>query len=244
MQTLDVRRFLNSLQCEDDLVRFLTALRSGLTDLFDDVDRVSVNANRWLTSGSVPERLISAMHLHLNDSQEPRLITDSLGGPATQRIVRALQRVGYSSDQYHEPIGFDYFTERHSYVGSVLLWRDRAATRISQETIEFVESIGPFISFLLISAVSRFQKRHRLFAQLGVNTRRSLELSQLTARELEVVLNCLNGHSTVATAKVLGVSEATVRTHIKSIRRKLNIPHGEPLSTTLVVQSPAAISGR
>lgn len=53
---------------------------------------------------------------------------------------------------------------------------------------------------------------------------RSPGSDSLTARELEVLRLVALGHATLAIATELGISEHTVRNHVRNFRRKLNAP--------------------
>lgn len=58
----------------------------------------------------------------------------------------------------------------------------------------------------------------------GTSSQREIRnpLSALSARELDVVQELVNGHSTDSAAAVLYISRHTFRTHVKNISRKLN----------------------
>jgi DNA-binding NarL/FixJ family response regulator len=61
-------------------------------------------------------------------------------------------------------------------------------------------------------------------------------LSLLTPREIDVLEAITDGHSTVKIASLLGISSATVRTHIKSLLAKLGL-HSRVEAVSLVLRS-------
>jgi DNA-binding CsgD family transcriptional regulator len=61
-------------------------------------------------------------------------------------------------------------------------------------------------------------------------------LSLLTPREIDVLEAITDGHSTVKIASLLGISSATVRTHIKSLLAKLGL-HSRVEAVSLILRS-------
>lgn len=63
----------------------------------------------------------------------------------------------------------------------------------------------------------------RTMGSVNVVKSRSLRALRgaLTARELEVLVQCARGHTNIQTAKKLGISEHTVKTHVKGVNRAL-----------------------
>ena len=58
----------------------------------------------------------------------------------------------------------------------------------------------------------------------------------LTPREIEVLQAMADGHSTARTADVLGISTATVRSHVKSLLGKLGL-HSRVEAVSLILRS-------
>jgi DNA-binding NarL/FixJ family response regulator len=61
-------------------------------------------------------------------------------------------------------------------------------------------------------------------------------LSLLTPREIDVLEAITDGHSTVKIASLLGISSATVRTHVKSLLAKLGL-HSRVEAVSLILRS-------
>jgi DNA-binding CsgD family transcriptional regulator len=61
-------------------------------------------------------------------------------------------------------------------------------------------------------------------------------LTLLTPREIEVLEAITDGHSTTAIASLLGISTATVRTHVKSLLVKLGL-HSRVQAVSLILRS-------
>jgi DNA-binding NarL/FixJ family response regulator len=58
----------------------------------------------------------------------------------------------------------------------------------------------------------------------------------LTPREIEVLEALTDGHSTTKIASLLGISTATVRTHVKSLLSKLGL-HSRVEAVSLILRS-------
>jgi DNA-binding NarL/FixJ family response regulator len=66
-------------------------------------------------------------------------------------------------------------------------------------------------------------------------------LSLLTPREIEVLEALTDGHSTAKIASLLGISIATVRTHVKSLLTKLGL-HSRVEAVSLILRSDGGSS--
>jgi DNA-binding NarL/FixJ family response regulator len=64
----------------------------------------------------------------------------------------------------------------------------------------------------------------------------------LTPREIEVLKAITDGHSTAKIASLLGISSATVRSHVKSLLAKLGL-HSRVEAVSLILRSDGGSSG-
>ncbi len=68
-----------------------------------------------------------------------------------------------------------------------------------------------------------------------------VRLSLLTPREIEVLEAITDGHSTAKIASLLGISSATVRSHVKSLLAKLGL-HSRVEAVSLILRSDGGSS--
>lgn len=229
-----ILHFLGSLSSECDLITWMQQCRSALLLLLSDVDKVSINVNRWPQGWRLKGRdSVSAMHVYDGTKHIEVVLTDSLAGTPSDRIIRSLERAGLNVWDFQPPECFDYSTAYGEHIGSILLWRKNGSEPISRQTVDLMNGLERFFSVLLATTTARLHARHRTFSHFVNEVHHAISFSKLSTREREVFLNSLYGNDVVTTAKMLSLSISTVRTHVKAIRRKLQIPHGGDLVASL-----------
>jgi DNA-binding CsgD family transcriptional regulator len=135
-------------------------------------------------------------------------------------LVAQILAEGFPASVYQIPSVFDYFVEGGEYVGSIVLWRERAKTPIPAATLELMRTLQPFIAFLLSDCVSRHvQHDPGLHAVRHVIDAIAARIG-LRGRELEIFALQLAGASRSEIAARQGIALSTVGKYVASIHAK------------------------
>jgi DNA-binding CsgD family transcriptional regulator len=219
-----VLRFLNALPLSSDPVEWIGVFRDELCLLLGDVDRITVNVNVGcdLRNPQNYKPGVAITKRNSADIEESGVIVTShfQEGSQAERLIEEFRRSGYPLENYHPPHGFDYYFGGQAYLGTIFLWRELAHEPISQETLETVGSLHPFLMFTLSYIVARRQLAEpdvRIFvdALRGLTT-----TSGLSTQEQRVVMMQMFGHSYKEMADLLGITVDGVKHHLKMIHRK------------------------
>ena len=197
--------------------------------LLEDVDHIVVNVYTTLNL-SAPETV---------EHEEFQVLRDSFDGASVrQRAVLKRQRAsterwrdiledgrhnGFPLDKYQEPIGFDYLYQGKLYCGSLLFFRYKHQPPISDETLRLLDEMKDFIAFLFSDHVARHQAAHRYETIFPDLVKRVAQDVEVTAREAEILLLLVMGHSYDDMTESLCISRSTVNTHIASLYQKLGV---------------------
>lgn len=219
-------RFLNTLPMSGHLVEWIGVLRDALLALLADVDRVMVDVN-YLCDLDDPENYhpVGALTQHIPQGRSGGVVIESGGGWASHadRVIGQARRSGFDLRSFHPPVSFEFVYGEGAYLGTIVLWREKGKTQTSKGTIAFVESIRPFMTFVLSNLVARHNALrpvdrafHEALSRIAVELR-------LTEREQEVLAIHLFGYPYQAIAEMIHVGIDTVRKHVKSIHRKAGV---------------------
>lgn len=219
-------RFVNSLQVTGDLLVWLTAFRDGLRGLLGDVDRIMVDVN-YLCDLDDPEHYNpqKVMTQHVDTGKEEVLAIDAkpFEVQPAERIIQQVRSGGFQLEEYQAPVCYEYYVKDRAYLGTIILWKERGGQGISPTTISLMESLKPFITFLLSDAVARHSFARPVDRAFHIAlTRISSEL-ELTDREQEVLSLHLFGYPYQSIAETIHLSIDAVRKYVKSIHRKASV---------------------
>jgi DNA-binding CsgD family transcriptional regulator len=228
-----VREFLNGLPTTGRTVEWMRGVRNGLRKLLADVDRIVIDINLHCDPNdpAAEEELMITQHVQpapLPRGGRPDVVTTWNARSPSQNIIEQAGRHGFDPRRFHEPHCFEYYLQGRSYLGTIILWRERTMPPISQATLEIMRSIEPFMSFLLSDCVARCQKHDpdlHLFKEVvdAIGGRIGL-----TRRQEEVFLHQVFGKSQEEIAASLNIALGTVRKHITAIHQKSGThSHGE-----------------
>jgi DNA-binding CsgD family transcriptional regulator len=219
-----VREFLNSLPTTRSTVDWIKAVCRGVRMLLGDVDKVVIDINLNCDPDDTEAEDIMVRQYIFSARKGQRGSTgvttiQANRSPAQTLIEQAACR-GFPIHKYQKAQYFEYYQNDNSYLGTIILWREKNKRPISQRTLEIMRSLEPFMTFLLSDCVMRRQQAEpnfQLFNQVADSIANQV---QLTPREKEVFLQQIFGRSQDDIAVNLNIAVGTVRKHISSIYRK------------------------
>jgi DNA-binding CsgD family transcriptional regulator len=216
--------FLNALPHSGDTLEWIEKFRELFIRLFSDIDRVSINIDidaeltNWkgapVTYVTQNVSLESDMPVHLQT-------TVDVGSSSPGKVIgAAMRRQRAMLEKFNPPHQFDYHTGEGAYLGTILLWRQKNTGPISRETLETIEDLTPFFTFMLTDCIARRQMEDpgvRIFT----NTLATIaEKEKLTHRQQEVLTHCLLGRTHMQAADALNISLHAVRGHVRAIHAR------------------------
>jgi DNA-binding CsgD family transcriptional regulator len=217
-------RFLNSLPIAASPVLWITAFREALQDLLGDVDRVVMNVNLACDINNPRDyqsNQIVTEHIQEEGSNwggvEVSMIRE--GDSPHLRLLEDFKRQGYPLERYQPPVGIDYHLAEQAYLGTLFLWREIEKPPISQKTLHIMETLHPFMLFVLSDLVAR-HRQTRPLDSFNLALSHMVTTAGLSEQERRVVMLQLFGHSYDQIADRLRLSLDAVRKHVKSIYRK------------------------
>lgn len=220
--------FMNSLPTTTDVVTWINDFREALRRLLGDVDRISINVNTHCNLQSPESYNISlTVRQHMaNEESEGNVNVNPAerneSAPPSHGLLDEMQRKGFNFKQFHSPHCFDYYYQEVAYLGSVILWRSSTMPPISEQSIETIQSLKPFMIFALTDLIVRHQQARPIDTIFNESLGQLREEAGLSPQESRIVVLQLLGHSYKDMADVLAVSVDTIKKHIKQIHRKTN----------------------
>jgi hypothetical protein len=238
----------NALASTDDSHEWSAKLRDCLLELHPSIDRISFNLNRsggFALIGLV-EEAVSGIHVIDSTTQRTELVIGSGQGRGPDYFVGVSRRAGLPVDEYRRPICLTYSTDLGFYVGSIILWSRWTSPPIDETTVTLLESLRPFLTFAFTSAFARFSSANAAFARTMRSIDRIATCCRLSRREREVMICRFNGKPVAEMARLLHISQSTVRRHIRTLSARLAaIPelHGRVLGMPFAVKGVRPIEG-
>jgi DNA-binding CsgD family transcriptional regulator len=221
----DFVAFLNALPSTTDPVEWITTFREALLGLFEEVDRISIVVNT-LCDLVDPEEYVPtfSIRMHTKGGTIPSG-SISIGHVGERRgrfeeICEDFRQKGFPIHEYHAPHGFDYHYKGHAYLGTIILWREVTAPPISDHTIDAIQSLEPFLTFMLTDLVTRHEYMKPVDRVFHDAFDRLVEEAALSPQERRIIVLQLRGYSYKEMADLLSVSVDTVKKHFKQIHRK------------------------
>jgi DNA-binding CsgD family transcriptional regulator len=216
---------MNGLPVELGLLEGINGLRERLMAIFPDVDRISISVNTYCDLENPklyrPNLLIS-QRADVADRLDEGINVQRLRGteaPAYD-LLEQMRLGGFPFSRYHPPVATDIFFADTADLGAILLWREVDKRPISDETIQLLERIRPFLVYAFSNLVTRHHyanPRDRVFySALGDMARRA----RLTAQEQRIISYRLMGYSYKKIAAELGRTEGAVKKQLASVHRK------------------------
>ena len=216
---------MNGLPSDLTMIEGINAFRERLLTVLPDVDRVSISLN---------------IYCNLEDPQNYRPnLTISHHPQAAQRIdegmvvrtgdetnaqaadlLKEMRAGGFPFDSYHEPVTFDLWYSGTAELGTIVLWREREKSTISQETINLLETLRPFLTYVFANMITRHyyaNPRDRVFYSVLTEMARS---ARLTPQEQRIISYRLLGYSYKRIAAELDRTEGAVKKQLASVHRK------------------------
>jgi DNA-binding CsgD family transcriptional regulator len=193
------------------------------------VDRISVNVNHECDLEN-PELYVPtvAISQHVKSTSEDgrdgvvMVESNRRISSHADRVLEGIRRQGHRLDLLHPPHCVDYFYGGHAYLGTIIFWRERSKEPISQETLEFIADLEPFLIFALSDLVARNERARPIDGVFNEALTLLNQEAGLTTQEQRVIVLQLLGHSYKEMADILFVSIDTVKKHFKNIHQKTN----------------------
>jgi DNA-binding CsgD family transcriptional regulator len=222
-----VLKFLNALPITDDTVEWITSFRDGLRRLLGDVDHVTVNVDTqcdlYSEDGTESQFFLTQHIPNARSRRDSEVTTQRSNRPHGNLLLEKMRAGGFPFDDYHPPRFFDYHVANGSYLGTIVLWRDRHAPPISGCIYAMMSELEPFLIFLLSDCIERRRQQHhdlRLFSEIVDSVSKD---EALTEREQEVLLHHLLGRNYEEIGRHLYIGINAVRKHVKAIHRKSGV---------------------
>lgn len=227
--------FLNTLPSSGTFPELLDAVRNAIHRLYNDVDRVMIglnldcNADELVDDESlegdrladVPCMVVAQFFRGKNGEENGEAIRSSRRRERpVDRLIDHLRRARFPVERYHPPHCFEYHLPSGAYLGAIVIWREARREAVSEATIEQIEEMRPFYTFLLSDLILRHRSIHTYDRGFTEALEQLITDNHLTIQESRIVVMQLLGRSYAETAALLNVSVNTVRYHLKSIYRK------------------------
>lgn len=215
-------------------------LRNLLIEHIPEVDHavVSVRVSVDLDEGTEREERIVVRRYKGNSGEIKESIESESRVSNYETIIAKGQEQQFPFERYHfPPAGFDFFLRKglreqqtlsdesdpSACLGSILLFRSRGKTPFSPETLDLIERLRPFITYVLTSFIARTQREMPGLEFYSEAIARIAGEANLSNRE-QIILNLLLiGYSEKKIADSLNISTKTVESHIYSLYRKTGV---------------------
>ncbi|MBS1910744.1 MAG: helix-turn-helix transcriptional regulator [Bacteroidetes bacterium] len=221
-----VVEFLNALPMTGNTVDWINGFREALRKLLGDVDRVAirVNANCNLSNPQEyrPTHEVAQLVSNAKKGDELTTLTSyaMAGETPAQTFIAELCSAGHTLNEYHPPLCHDYYYGGTAYIGTILLFRERVKTPISERTIEAMAMLEPFIIFTFSDVITRHFYERPIDRVFGEILREVARESNLSTQDIRILTLMLMGLSYKQVADRMELSIDTIRKHTKRIYRK------------------------
>ena len=144
---------MNMMRSTGDPAAWLEAFRTALRELFDDIDRISVDANMECKLTAPP-------------SSTPADEAPAVQGRSGILLERLRWQQHYPFDLYHTPSVFEYLHPvSGEYLGTIILWRMSSHPPISDATLHTIVerqgNLAPEAAAEYIQALKDDHRYHR-----------------------------------------------------------------------------------
>ncbi len=164
-------------------------------------------------------------------SHEVGAVRDKKHKYVYEELIEQGKRRDFPFKQYHfPPAGYDLFvraTDENSaakvHIGSFLLFRDKSQDSFSQETLDLVERLRPFFTFLFTDFIYRNRSEKPSADLFNEAVTRVAGDVGLSPREQDVLLLEMLGHSYEEIGNFLNISPKTVQSHVRSVYQKAGV---------------------
>ncbi len=243
MHMIDYPAFINAVAGISDLDNpheWSLELRKLFIEHIAEVNHAVVNVRGSANidkDPQQPENIVVRRYRDKNGEIKESIATESMI-VHYEAIIEKGKEQGFPFDRYHfPPAGFDFFIrkdvpddapfadpdELNIYVGSLLLFRNRDLPPFSPETLDLIERLRPFITYVLTSFIALRRREMPGLEFYSKAIARIAGEANLSNRE-QVILNLLLiGYSEKKIADSLNISPKTVESHIYSLYRKTGV---------------------
>ncbi len=156
---------LNRLPITPDSQQWTRSFGDILIEIFDDIDYAIANVRVTLdllnpdsnTHGVIYRQDFSRAAQEYKATMHRVKKED---GPEWMRLVAEGKRHGFLAEQYHEPVGFDYFIAQEAYIGSLVLFSKKTNAPISENTVLLFVRLHSFLTSVFFHHVAIHQLQH------------------------------------------------------------------------------------
>ena len=217
-----ITRFLNRLPITGDRDEWTKAMFAALHELCPDVDRFSININLFcdpLSREKLQDGLPSSVQFNKVGENKTLTIKPVPSADWSAEFEREFGNFVELSN-HHPPKFFHYFLDNGEPIATITLVREKKKSPVSDESLQLLSELEPFIKFLFASFLAMQQKAEPFTAVFRDAVYRIQQEAKFSEQEHNVLVLKLAGHSYKMIAAHMKVSLNTVRTHIKAIHRK------------------------
>lgn len=217
-------KFAELLPRKYDVVDVIEAIRRIVVFVIPNVDRVSIDVNTscpLLNSGEYhPDVAVS--QVLLPGTIEPILSIRAATAPGAYatNILNGFKEQKLNIEIYHPPVWREYYCHETMYLGTVLLWQDRAKPERSDDIGRGLDRLRPLITHLLTEVVLRHHHARPTERAFRETIREIVVAYGIGKQEMLVLIERLYGRSNKEIARELMITVETVKKHIASFLRK------------------------
>lgn len=141
------------------------------------------------------------------------------------QLLRSEYYLGFMKPLDHRHVADMFFRREGSIVAVLSMLRDKITGAFTTEELSLLRKLQPFLEYALNTVY--LPKRHQQRARVG-------EAFALTEREVDVVELIVAGASNKLIARELGLSLATVKTHVQHVFQKMTVSSRTELSARVL----------
>ncbi len=222
-----ILQFLSKLPDVFELAKVVDVSRSALREFLGDVDLISIGINLE----SAFDRPVGKVNIALSQfsvSGVSSAVTSQVDGDQdddahVERLLCGLRERKFPIEKYHKPISFVYYINHGSYLGAIVLWRERSKANVSPQTVAIMQRLESFFRFLLSDFLARYRAAHPVDNVVFDLISDVVKEYSLTNREHRVMILILLGMSYDEMASALNLSVNTVRGYLRSLYEKTGV---------------------
>lgn len=219
-----IRKLFEATPFRIDARTWIELFKESLFDIAN-IDHVSVDVNLNALQPSVESQARSlgiTHHVDAGATRSETVYVDIRAEPLchSRRLLDEMTEGGFPRHEFHDPEIEEYFESDDTYLGTIMLWRQRGRPPFARAETSMLRSARPLIMRLFVDCAARHQCQHpvnRLFyaslEQISIDAR-------LTKTQQRVLTLRMLGSTSIEIAESLGIEEDTVNKHLSAVYRK------------------------
>lgn len=207
-------------------------MKPWFLEVFPEVDRVGItlfSTINLLNPGTSPTNVIHQESINTGAATKEDAVVHSTHHSGESIWVAsyrsALAQHAFNENEYHPPVGQDYFYRRDEgigMIGSVVMVKSSSKPPISDELRSDFERLAPLIVRLMSEAVARMQIENPLIRDFRSALTRLDQRGELRGQARKVALLHLGGYSNEQISEEMHIGVPTVRSHTAAMLKALD----------------------